>query len=262
MASPTSTKEPEQIQYKLDELSDESEDERRDFHDPERDPFQSEHGPEMGDDGDDNPEYAQPKAPAFTSSGRSVTVKLGNGKTSKVEVIESGQINETIAVRPRANPAGEIVDAGHGFIVNDPRSRPWKTATRTHCANCGGPMPLVDISKDKYLCEFAPESPEFDGCRCSGCTLRRLVLNGHERNRGNPRKVCSTECGRQRDNERNRWKRAVEKAHKAGVTAPDEPEDKGLKLTLRNGPRSGFEGNGGRYTAATDTGLWQEVPRA
>lgn len=274
----------------IDDLSDESEDERRDFSRPGRNLFESRHGPEMGGDGDDNPEYAQPKEPAFTTSGKSVKAKLKNGETAKVEVIEPGQIHETIVIRPRVNPAGEIVDAGHGFIVNDPRSRSWKTAPRTHCAHCGGPMPPPDVSK--YRCEFDPAAtatelaligavpsqpdrlaaligndraeasrPGHPGCQCSGCSLRWLVLNRHERNRGNPRKVCSDECGRQRDNERNRWKRAVKKAEDAGLTAPDEPEDKGHKLMLRHGPRSGSEGNGKRYTAATDTRLWPGAPR-
>ncbi len=264
----------------IDDLSDESEDERRDFSRPDRNLFESGHGPWMGGDGDDNPEYAKPKEPAFTASGRTVSAKLKNGKTTKVEVIEPGQIHETIVVQPRANPAGEIADAGHGFIINEPRSRSWKTAPRTHCAHCGGPMPPPDVSK--YRCEFDPAATAAElaligavpsqpdrlaaligdnrsevirlghpGCQCSGCSLRWLVLNGHERNRGNPRKVCSDECGRQRDNERNRWKRAVKRAENAGLTAPDEPEDKGLKLArAHGGPRSAVEGGGQRYVAA------------
>lgn len=269
----------------LDELTDESEDERRDFRDIERDPFESEHGPAMGNDGDDNPEYAQPKA------------KFDGEK------LDRGDINDPVRVNPKRNPAGEIVEAGHGFVVRDPRSRPWKTAPRAGCAHCGGPMPPPSVSDPKYLCEFDPDASavalaligegqpkdEADfrwdkvrqmlgtdkpcrhgdgcrcglrGCKCSGCILRQQVLKGRERNRGHPRKVCSDECGRLRGNERSRWKRAVKKAEEAGVAAPDEPEDKGLKLMLRNGPCSGFEGNGSRYTAATDTGLWAGAPRA
>jgi len=242
----------------VDELSDESEVERRDFADAERDPFESEHGPEMGDDGDDNPEYAQPKPPALTTSGKSITVKLGNGKTSKVEVIQPGQVHETIVIQPRTHPAGEIVDAGHGFIVNDPRSRSWKTAPRTHCAYCGGELPTPKVDHRKYDCEFAPAL--HPGCRCSGCILRSLVMDGHERNVGNPRMCCSAECTRQRDNERSRWKRAVARAEKRGEEPPPEPEDRGLKFVLARGLQSSSEGVGRRYSAAI--GVPWNAPRA
>lgn len=127
----------------LDELSDENEDERRDFHDPERNPFESEHGPAMGTDGDDHPIYAQPKQ-RIDINGRTVKVKLNGGKTGHVELVAPGDVADSVVVKPSSNPAGEIVDAGHGFIVNDPRSRPWKTAPRTHCAQCGGEVPKLD----------------------------------------------------------------------------------------------------------------------
>lgn len=173
-----------------------------------------------------------------------------------------------------SNPAGELVADGHGFVVNDPRSRPWKTAKRTHCAYCGGPLPLPDVSK--YRCEFEPDateeslavidehnySSEFDpgwrsrylrkhrlrrGCQCSGCRLRWLVANGYERNRGQPRKYCSDDCRRWADNERKAWNRAVATARKRGEEPPPPPEDRGLKFVPRSGLRSSVEGSGHRY---------------
>lgn len=250
---------------------------------------------EIGNDGDDNPEYTKPKTPTFTTSGRSVTVKLKSGKDSRVEVIESGQIHDPIVIEPRTNPAGEIADAGHGFTIDNPRSRPWKTVKRTHCAYCAGPMPRPVVSDVKYQCEFDPNATEIElaligeapywqsrwagdfrwgevryvlgadvpcrhvagcrcgsrGCKCSGCTLRWQALNGHERNVGNPRKVCSDECARLRGNELKRWKAAVERARKRGESLPPEPEDKGMKFVQRNGLVSSIEGNGRRYVTAT-----------
>jgi hypothetical protein len=234
-------------------------------------------------------------------AGRSIKVRLKNGKTSQVEVIGPGDVVEALVVAPSSNPAGEIVEAGHGFIVNDPRSRPWKTATRTHCAHCGDELPKPDVSKSTYKCEFDPDNPPSElalvgegqpkdeadlrwdavrymlgvgspcrhgsgcscgirGCKCSGCTIRWQVANGHERSKGQPRMVCSEECGRLRGNEMKRWKAAVLRAQKHGATPPPEPEDKGLKLAQRNGPRSAIEGNGHRYIAVT--GLPWSAPRA
>lgn len=266
----------------LDQLSDETEDERRDFADPARDPFESEHGPVMGTDGDDNPHYAQPKG-QITYRGRTVKVKGTKGKQLQVEVIEPGQIADPVDVKPRENPAGEIADAGHGFIVNNPRSRPWKTARRTHCAYCGGPMPKPDASK--YRCELDPDASEielsligrdnaaddrgpfarrstevFPGCQCSGCTLRNLIASGRERGRGNPPKYCSEDHGQQADNERRAWRRAVVRAQERGEEPPPEPEDRGLKFIPARGLRSSIEGSGHRYV--TGSGNPRNVPRA
>lgn len=267
----------------LDELTDETEDERRDFADPERNLFESEHGPEMGSDGDDNPEYAQAK-------DRLHTRNVGREGITKPE-----QLIYPVQGKPADNLPGQMVEAGHGFIVNDPRSRPWKTAKRTHCAHCGGELPKPDVSAKKYRCEFEPpvyhdEVPAMaDGgvrpplevwrrftpaqrhrfatgdladyeCQCSGCTLRQLVVNGGERNVGNPRKCCSASCTRLRDNERSAWKRAVDRANRRGEEPPPEPEDKGLKFRVSRGPRSSIEGNARRYTAAN--GHRWELPRA
>ncbi|AQT81374.1 hypothetical protein B1R94_22155 [Mycolicibacterium litorale] len=243
----------------LDELTDESEDERRDFTDPERDPFESENGPAMGTDGDDNPEYATPRA------------KLDGQK------LERGDISDPVQVAPKTNPAGEITDAGHGFIVDDPRSRPWKTAPRTHCAHCGGELPPPDVSA--YRCEFDPDLTEAElalvgadqgppvlspgcrhlaacncmrpGCQCSGCRLRWLVLSGNERNVGQPRKYCSEGCRNLAGSERKRWQRALAKAVKNGDEPPPEPEDRGLKFRPRRGPLSSTEGTGHRYISAS-----------
>lgn len=271
-------------EVQLDELTDETEDERRDFTDHSRNLFESEHGPVMGTDGDDNPEYTQPKA------------KFDGDKLE-----QRGDISDPVQAKPTSNPAGEIADAGHGFIVNDPRSRPWKTAPRTHCAYCGGEMPKPDVST--YKCEFDPDAPAAElaligegqpkdaadsrwdavrymlgagspcrhgtgcrcglrGCKCSGCTLRWQVALGHERNTGQPKKYCGSECRKSADAERNRWKRAVAKAEKRGEEPPPEPEDRGLKFGPVRGLRSTIEGAGHRYTASTDTGLPTGVPRA
>jgi hypothetical protein len=265
----------------LDELSDETEDERRDFTNQSRNPFESEHGPVIGSDGDDNPAYTQPKA------------KFDGDR------LKRGDISDPIQARPTSNPAGEIADAGHGFIINDPRSRPWKTAPRTHCAYCGDEMPKPDVSK--YKCEFDPDSSAAElaligegqprdaadsrwdavqymlntgspcrhgmgcrcglrGCKCSGCSLRWLVASGMERNRGQPKKYCTPECRRRADAERNGWRRAVVAAEKRGDDRPPEPEDRGLKLVIHHGPRSSVEGNGHRYIASD--GLPWGIPRA
>lgn len=285
----------------LEDLTDENEDERRDFQDPDRNLFESKHGPTMGTDGDDSPVYAQPKQRMGINS-RSIKVKLNSGKTSQVEVIGPGDIVETVSIKPSSNPAGEMVDAGHGFGIDDRRSRPWKTAKRTHCAYCAGELPSPVVDASKYRCEFDPDASDAEleaigedqprdaeddrwrelqeaqgtsacrhaggctcglrGCRCSGCTLRWQVANGHERNKGQPRMCCSDECTRLRDNERTRWKRAVARAEMRGETPPPEPEDRGLKLTRRNGLRSSIEGTGHRYTAATDSRLPWGMPRA
>lgn len=242
----------------LDELTDETEDERRDFADQERHPFESEHGPEMLHDGDDNPRYAAPKA------------------RFDAERLDRGDISDPVQIKPQSNPAGEMVADCHGFIVSDPRSRPWKTAPRTHCAYCGDEMPAPDVSG--FVCEFDPDLSESElvligadqgppdlsatcrhlaacdcmrpGCQCSGCRLRWLVLIGQERNVGQPRKYCSEDCRKLSDNERKRWKRAAAKAESLGEDPPPEPEDRGLKFTQRRGLRSSIEGTGHRYIAA------------
>ncbi|ORJ97762.1 hypothetical protein [Prescottella equi] len=214
----------------------------------------------MGDDGDDNPEIAQ------------VRPKADNEK------LESGDISDPVQSKPDTvdNPAGQMIEAGHGFTVEDRRSRPWKTAKRTNCAFCGEPMPAPDVSQ--YRCEFDPDATDAElaligsdqgredrpgplwnhwpgqqdrqrlhqGCQCSGCNLRWQVANGAERNRGQPKKYCSKDCRRLAGNERNAWKRAVVAAQKRGETPPPEPEDRGLKFVLHRGPRSCIEGTGHR----------------
>ncbi|WP_328358593.1 hypothetical protein OG976_04775 [Mycobacterium sp. NBC_00419] len=217
----------------VDELSDESEDERRDFQDADRNPFESEHGPAMGTDGDDDPVYARPKDTRVGTSGRTARVKLTNGKTATFEIFEQGDIVDTVRVKPKTNPAGEIVDGGHGFIVSDPRSRPWKTARRTHCAYCGDELPTPKVTATKYRCEF---DVEFVDCQCSGCTLRHLVVSGYERNKGQPRMCCTAECTRLRDNERGRWQRAVARAIRSGHQPPPEPADRGASVTAAKRP--------------------------
>jgi len=255
-----------------DELTDETEDERRDVANADRGLFESEHGPVMGNDGDDNPEYAQPKPRIAYRAG-----------LDPKKPVQPGDLVEQVQVKPTHNQPGQMVEAGHGFIVNDPRSRPWKTAKRTHCAHCGGPLPGPDVSN--YRCEFDPEASDAElaligaeqcpedwpprstatphlhrGCQCSGCSLRWLVLNGQERNRGQPRKYCSDNCRRWADNERNAWKRAVRAAEKRGEEPPPEPEDRGMKFRAASGLRSSIEGRGRRYTAAS--GHRFELPRA
>ncbi|MFV8233060.1 hypothetical protein [Mycolicibacterium fortuitum] len=211
-----------------------------------------------GSDRDDNPEYAQLRQKLVTA-GNSVAVKLKTGRTQQIEVIEPGQIPEQVQPKPTVidNPAAQMLDAGHGFMVDDQQSRPWKTAKRTHCAQCGGEMPKPDVSK--YPCEF--ETPLY-GCRCSGCTLRKLVSRGDARNVGNPRKYCGKSCATLADNERGRWRRAVARAAKLGTEPPPEPEDKGLKFVRRSDLRSTIEGAGHRYTASTTSALPIGVPRA
>lgn len=249
----------------LEELTDETEDERRDFADSGRSPFESEHGPTMGNDGDDSPEYARPKQ-------KIVTDKLGDKDITKPE-----DIVYPVEPKPTANPAGEIVEAGHGFIVNDPRSRPWKTARRTNCAHCGG---TLKQNVDGYPCEFEPNASDVQlalvgynenrgsshrlhsGCQCSGCRLRWLVKTGNERGVGQPRKYCSTDCGKWANVARNAWKRAVDRAEKRGEEPPLEPEDKGLKFLPVRGLRSSSEGNGHRYVASMASGLPAGVPQA
>lgn len=202
----------------------------------------------MGTDGDDNPAYARPKDTHGGIRGRTIKVKLTNGKTDTFEVFRPGDIGDTVRVKPRTNPAGEIVDGGHGFIVNDPRSRPWKTARRTHCAYCGGNLPTPKVTATKYRCEF---DIAFDACRCSGCILRHLVVNGYERNRGQPRKCCTAKCTRLRDNERGRWQRAKAHAIKNGQQPPPEPEDRGVPVTIaKRTHRHGGERAMSTYSAA------------
>jgi hypothetical protein len=250
----------------LDELTDESEDERRDFTNLQRNLFESEHGPVMGSDGDDNPEYARPKLRADMD-------KPAGGKKLADDITKPEDIVYRIQRNKQDTKPGEMVEAGHGFIVNDPRSRPWKTARRTHCAHCGDPLPAPDVSK--YRCEFDPDASIVElalvgadhgpddrplwsrpldphsGCQCSGCTLRWLVGNGRERNRGQPRKYCTDDCLKWADNARKAWKRAVRTAEKRGEELPPEPEDKGLKHRAARGLRSSAEGTGRRYVAAT-----------
>ncbi|MGY4650021.1 hypothetical protein [Mycobacterium sp. URHB0021] len=266
----------------LEQLTDETEDERRDFADTGRSPFESEHGPTMGNDGDDNPGYARPKQ-------KIVTDKLGDKDITKPE-----DIVYPVEPKPDGNPAGEMVADGHGFIVNDPRSRPWKTARRTNCAHCGGPL---EQNVGKFKCEFEPNASDVElaligsdqgkedrpnklwgleskcrhlgacgcftrGCQCSGCRLRWLVKTGNERGVGNPRKYCGDNCAKWANTARNAWKRAVVSAEKRGEEPPPEPEDKGLKFLPVRGLRSSSEGNGHRYVASMATGLPVGVPQA
>lgn len=205
--------------YVLEELVDEAEGGCRDFSQPSPNLFESEHGPVMGNDGDDNPEYARPKPPAFSTSGKSVMVKLKDGKTSTVEVIESGQIHEAMAIRPKDNPAGEIVDGGHGFIVTDPGSRPWKLSAleARYCWTCGEPTP----QRCHFKCEFN-QQPMPD-CACSGCQRERGAAKHTERGRGNPSLTCSEECNRERKRLMSQHRRAVERAGRLDVPPPPEP---------------------------------------
>jgi hypothetical protein len=205
----------------IDELSDESEDERRDFGKRDRNLFESKHGPAMGSDGDDNRRYAQPKQ-------KIVTDKLGTDKKGKrKDITKPEDIIYPLQVTPRAdnNLRGQMVEAGHGFLIDDKRV-PWKTAPRTNCAHCGGPMPTPKVSGEEYRCEFDPEACLRTGCQCSGCTLRSLVVEGQERGRGNPPKCCSDSCKQLRDNERGRWRTACASADKGGNAPPPEPEDR------------------------------------
>lgn len=226
----------------------------------------------IGNDGDDDPEYTQPKEKI------SYRAELGPDQP-----VQRGDIVEPVRVKSAIldNPVAQLLEAGHGFSVDDRRSRPWKTAPRTHCAHCGGPMPTPNVSSDKrYRCEFDADASQAElalvghdlsresdgwpfrpiGCECSGCKLRWLVSGRHERNRGNPAKCCSKECARLRDNERAAWKRAVVSAEKRGEEPPAAPEDKGLKFVWASGLRSSSEGTGRRYSAAT--GHRWELPRA
>jgi hypothetical protein len=235
----------------LDELSDESEDERVDFARPDRNPFEHEHGPEMGHDGDENMTYAKHK-PKFDT-----------------DKLEKGNIQDPVRVKldPADNLPGQMVDAGHGFIVNDPRSRPWKTAPRTRCANCGGPLPGPDV------CELDPHASEIElafvgddngrddrgwwspppslvpGCQCGNCTLRYFVKRGWERGTGRPRKYCSPKCSKEFTSQREKFKRG---------TAP-KPEDLGLRFRPARGLRSSAEGTH-RYVSSR--GLPWGAPRA
>lgn len=205
-----------------------------------------------GTDGDDNPVYRGVPAKLVTR-GRTVKVRTVSGETESVEVIEPGQIVEAVPLRLDVanNPAAQMIDAGHGFDIDDRRSRPWKTARRTHCEFCGGLLPLPDLSK--YPCDFdGPiETPRHDvavgddrtfRCRCGGCELRGMIATRHERGKGKPPKFCSERCKTDRRNELDRWRRAVVRAEKRGEEPPPEPEDRGLKWERRSGLRSGAEG--------------------
>jgi hypothetical protein len=234
----------------------------------------------LGDDGDDNPEYSQTKP------------RPDNDK------LERGDISDPVQVKPVAdNPAGELIAAGHGFLIDDKKSRPWKTAPRTNCAHCGSEMPAPSVGDPKYHCEFDPDAgpgelaligsdqpkDERDhmwdalslgegcrhqagcrcfrrGCQCSGCILRDLVLNAHERGVGQPRKYCSNDCTRLADNARNAWKRAVVSAEKRGDEPPQPPEDRGLKFSPVRRLRSGIEGTAHRYVSAV--GIPWGAPKA
>lgn len=198
-----------------------------------------------GDAGDDSPTYAQLKPKRVGSSDTDKRFDADKVDPNTFSTDGPVQLKPSVI----GNPAAQMIAAGHGFMVDDRRSRPWKSAPRTHCAHCGGEMPPADVSK--YPCEFDADgwSP-FAGCRCSGCTLRELVSKGHERNKGQPRKYCSSECRRLADNERRRWERAVARAAKLGLEPPAPPEDKGLKFLPARGLRSSVEGHGHRYVSA------------
>ncbi|GAA2556119.1 hypothetical protein [Mycolicibacterium diernhoferi] len=212
-------------------------------------------------DGDDNPEYVRLPA-KLSGEGRKVSVRLKDGTADKIEIIEPGHISDRVSVKPppvTADPAAQMIEAGHGFRVDNQRSREWKTAKRTHCAHCAEPMPEPAVTAMKYRCEFVP-LPVGSKCKCNGCTLRRQVLGGAERNRGGPAKVCSENCKRLRNNERTRWQRAVKRADQRGEDPPPEPEDRGLKFVRASGLLSTVEGTGHRYTAASGS-LCAEVFR-
>lgn len=230
----------------LDQLPDNTEDDRLDFIDPEN-------GSEDGSDGDDAPEYAQAKQ-MVTTRGKTTKVKGKNGKTLQVEVIHPGQIPDVVQLGKRTyhthgvrNAPGEMVEAGHGFIVESPR-KPWKTPRRSHCAHCGGVMPEADTSDPKFTCEF-------DGapwCTCSPCVLRKQVAGGHERNRGQPAKYCSDACKTGADTALNRWRRAVKRNAERGLPPPARPQDRG-RLRWSEKLRSSIEGTGHRYTAGRES---------
>jgi len=203
---------------------------------------------------DDNPE----PAPKVMDKGRDVKVKSKTGKTQKIRIIESGQIVEQLKIKPTSDPVGEIVEAGHSYMIEDYQSRPWKTAHRTHCGYCAGEMPTPDAAK--HVCEFSTGGGlPFSGCQCSGCTLRQWVVDGAARNAGGPRKYCGDDCARLAKNERDRWGRAVKKARKLGQEPPPEPEDRGRKLIQSSGLRAGLEGTGHRYISST-VGLSERAP--
>lgn len=232
------------------ELTDESVDGTVNLDDPYRAVYYAEHGPELRTDGDDNPKQAQARPRVYL--GKESDFDADKIDPTKRHTYDTVQIKQ----KPLDNLAGQMVSDCHGFMVDDQQSRPWKTAKRTHCAHCGGEMPKPDVSK--HPCEF--ESP-FSGCRCSSCTLRKLVSRGAARSKGQPRKYCSVDCRKSADAERNRWKRTVVRAEKLGTEPPPEPEDKGLKFVRRFGPRSSIEGAGHRYTACAASCLPPGVPR-
>ncbi|MHA7662381.1 hypothetical protein [Mycolicibacterium sp. HS_4_1] len=214
----------------------------------------SAYGAEVGHDGDDDSKLVRVRSSRVGTGDQDEAFDADKIDPTKRHTYDQVQVKS----EPVDSVAGQIVSDGHGFLVVDKRSRPWKTAPRTNCAHCAGEMPAPDVTR--FKCEFEPD--DMKGCKCSGCTLRDQVARGHERNTGQPKKYCTPECRRLADNERNRWKRAVAKAEKLGIDPPAEPEDKGLKLVQHNGLRSSVEGTGHRYVASTASGLPEGVPRA
>ncbi|MDV3129600.1 hypothetical protein M1247_32170 [Mycobacterium sp. 21AC1] len=208
-----------------------------------------------GDDGDDNPDYAQLKSKRVGSSDTDQRFDADKVDPKTFNTDDPVQLKPSVI----GNTAAQMIDAGHGFMVDDQQSRPWKTAKRTHCAYCGGEMSPPDV--DKYKCEFEPITAPGAACKCSGCTLRELVSRGDARNVGNPRKYCGKPCAKLADSERGRWRTAVKRAQKRGEEPPPEPEDKGLKFVQWFGLRSSIEGAGHRYTASTASGLAPGIPR-
>lgn len=203
---------------------------------------------------DDDPELVVLTKQDVATRGKTTKVKGKNGKTLQVEVIHPGQIPDVVQLGKRTyhthgvrNAPGEMVEAGHGFIVESPRT-PWKTPRRSHCAHCGGVMPEADTSDPKYACEF-------DGapwCTCSPCVLRKQVAGGYERNRGQPAKYCSDACKTGADTALNRWRRAVKRNAERGLPPPARPQDRG-RLRWSEKLRSSIEGTGHRYTAGRES---------
>jgi hypothetical protein len=201
------------------------------------------YGPEVRGDGDDH----------GTKPARDTSWSKLPAKTSKDNAFEASKIDpskrhtyDTVQVqrKPLDNSGGQMLEDCHGFLI-DQGTKPWKTARRTHCRQCGSEFDPPDVSK--FRCEFDPEEA---ACKCNTCTERALMLSRHARGVGQPRTYCGDECRRQWQNAVRRHETAVNRALKRGTEPPAPPEDQGLKMVRRAGPASSVEGNGHRYVSA------------